>query len=129
MLNLLVFVSQRTNRWEYIQVSGTLMIGLQEVVWWKLIGPKHPLQLTTAISKLLKSPLSLPLPSLILHCRATSLMLMVEQDWDGFRSISWYIITAKIFSDFHKVFLLSVEHIIAILFYNSSVKCIWLSLF
>ncbi|XP_004502259.2 LOW QUALITY PROTEIN: xyloglucan endotransglucosylase/hydrolase 2 [Cicer arietinum] len=63
-----------------IQVFGMQMIGPQEVVWSKLIGPKHPLQLTTAISKPLNYPLYLPIPSLILHYKAMSLMLMVEED-------------------------------------------------
>jgi hypothetical protein len=35
------------------------------------------------------------------------LMLMVEEDWDGFKSTSWFITTAMILSDSHKVFPLS----------------------
>ena len=109
MLNLLVFLFQRTSPWESILASGMLMTGPPEEDWWKLIGPKHPLQHTTAISKPLSSHSSLPFQILVLNMRQMSLILIAEEDWDGFRSTSWSITTAVISSDSHKVFLLNVD--------------------
>ena len=114
-----MFLSQRTSPWESILASGMLMTGPQEVAWWKLIGPRHPSQPTTATSKPLSSPLLLPTPSLMLQCRATALMLMAGEDWDGFRSTSWSITTAMISNDSHKAFLLSVDD-------QGSERCIWM---
>lgn len=109
MLNLLVFLFQRTSPWESILACGMLMTGPQEVDWWKLIGPKHPLQHTTVTSKSLSSHPGLPFQILVLSGTQTRLMLMAEGDWDGSRSTSWFITIAMISSDSHKAFLLSVD--------------------
>ena len=96
-----VFLSLRTNRWGFTRAYGMQMIGPQGVVWLRQIGQRHRLRLIIAISThrarlLLRG-------SRMGHGRTSNLMHIVEEDWDGFRRISWFITIALIQSDSLKV--------------------------
>lgn len=102
----MAFLSQRTNPWGSTRACGMPMTGPQEEGWWRPIGPRLLSQLTTETSRPLSS---LQSRSLMQNGRAAmSLMLMEEEDSDGFRSTSWSIITAMTWSDSLKAFLSSV---------------------
>ena len=98
-----------------------LMTGLQEVDWSKLTGPRRPSPHTTETSRptpvlgltvlLLVVP-SLPAPSLTVHGKPMSLMLQVEEDWDGFRNISWFTTTALTWDASLRVPLLSANRFV-----------------
>jgi hypothetical protein len=118
MLNQLEFHFPRANPWGFTLASGMLMTGLQEVDWSKLTGLRRPSPHTIETSRpmpvlgltvlLLVVP-SLPALSLTVHGTPMSLMLQVEEDWDGFRNISWFTTTALTWDASLRVPLLSAN--------------------
>lgn len=102
-----VFHFLRTNLWGFTQVYGMLMIGPQEVVWWKPIGQRRPLRLTIVTSTCKVRPVR---SFRMGHGKASNLMHIAEEDWDGFRRISWFITIVTIGNVFLKVYQQSVDN-------------------
>lgn len=110
----LVFHTQRTSPWGYIQASGTLMTGPLEEVWSRQIGPKLPLLLHTGISMLIMLAFGglrvLLLAVQIqtqraLSCSHNNWTPQAKRGFNGCKRITWFIITAQTQSDSRKAFL------------------------
>ena len=101
--------------WGYTPVYGVQINGQQEEGLWKPIGPMLPSKLTigTLMLKHVCGPkdhlpvLQAHLPWLIILGKLKIWMLMVEEVWDGCKSITWFITTAKITRDSLKVDLVN----------------------
>lgn len=107
-----VFPTQRTNRWDYIQVYGMLMTGQQEEDLWRQIGAKLRSLLLSGTSEpmgvfgpmgflLAASPTTL----LIMLGYPNSWILQTRRGLNGCRRITWFTITALTLSDSLRVSL------------------------
>ena len=109
-----VFYFQRASRWGCTQVYGTQTIGQLEAVWLKQIGPRlHSLLLTGTLRLMV---VLIPTEDRLVPQRNQPLIgtlkkwiRLAKLDSDGFRRITWSIITVRILRGFRRESLGNVQ--------------------